>query len=138
MIPNSNDSPEQAQNRAKFAAAFDVQGDSDAGRDPDHFEAPLLLQRTYRVKAQQDVADQLVSFGRLLSDDVLHTSEEVLTGGQAALDTARSIGENHSKFSQFLTKVFDALRNMTKAARDAKKKLQAARAAAKAADTKTT
>jgi len=134
MLPNSHDDAKTAESRAKFTALFHVHGDTDAGRDPEHFEAALLLRRLHRVAAQQDVADRLEAFSRLLADDVLHTSDWVLIAGQHALDTARSIGDGNAKYGSFLTAVFDALRNMTKAALARGAELRAERAAAKAKD----
>ncbi len=134
MLPNGHDDAKTAEARAKFAALFHVHGDTDAGKDPEHFEADLLLQRIHRVAAQQDVADKLEAFSRLLDDDALHTSEGVLIAGQHALETARSIGDGHAKYGSFLTTVFDALRNMTKAAVARAAELRAERAAAKAKD----
>lgn len=133
MLPDSHDDAKAAETRAKFAAAFDVHGASDAGKDPDHFEAALLLRRIRRVEMQQEIAAELDAFSRLLADDALHTSEAVFIAGQYALDTARSIGEANPKYGAFLTPVFDALRNMTKAALARAAELRAERAAAKAA-----
>jgi hypothetical protein len=133
MLPNSHDDAETAKTRAKFAAAFDVHGDMDAGKDPEHFEAPLLLRRMRRVIAQQDVTTKLDAFSRALGDDTLHTGEMVLNAGEHALNTARSIGESNAKYSSFLTGVFDELRKMTKAALARQAELRAERAAAKAA-----
>jgi hypothetical protein len=136
MLPDPHDEPMQAKERAKFAALFDVHGAADGGKDPDRFEAPLLLRRMRRVTMQQDIAVKLDTFSRKLADDTLHTSETVFVAGQYALDTARSIGEDNPKYGSFLTAVFDALRNMTKAALARAAELRAERAAAKAAKPK--
>lgn len=131
MLPSKHDDPETAKTRAKFAVAFDVHGDSDAGHDPDRFEAALLLRRMRRVAIQQEVTSKLEELSRTLADDTLATSELVLIAGNHALDTARSIGPEHAKFGGFLTSVFDELRKMTKAALARQAELRAERAAAK-------
>lgn len=133
MLPNTHDDAKTAESRAKFASAFDVHGASDGGNDVDRFEADLLLRRIRRVELQSDIADELDGLGRLMADDALQTSEIVLIAGQHALDTARSIGSEHARYGSFLTAVFDALRNMTKAAVAKGAELRAQRAAAKAA-----
>jgi len=79
-----------------------------------------------------EVAAELQSFGRLLADDALHTSETVLIAGQHALDTVRSIGESNPKYGPFVTATFDALRALTKAALAEGARLRAELAAQKA------
>lgn len=128
MLPNKRDDAKQAEKRAAFAKSFDAYGDKDAGEDPERFEADLLLRRMHRVKAQQEIADKLTEFGRLLGDDVLHTSEMVLIPGQHALDMGRSL--ENSAYGSFLVPVFDALRSLTKAARARLTQLRAEAAAA--------
>lgn len=129
MVPNSKDDPATAKTRASFAQQFDVHGAEDAGRDPERFEYELLLRRLRRITLQQQLADELQAWGRLLDDDALHTSEAVLIAGNLALDTVRSIGENNAKYGAFVTPVFNALRSLTKAAQARLVELRAERAA---------
>jgi hypothetical protein len=79
------------------------------------------------------VAEDLLALGRLMADDVLVTSESVLIPGKHALDIARSIGEGNPKYSRFVVRVFDALREMTKAAQAHLAEIRKGREEAKAA-----
>lgn len=90
MLPNAHDDDKVTATRAKFAESFDVHGDKDSGKDPENFEAALLLRRMHRVAKQQEVAERLTAFARLVGDDALHTSELVLIPGPSrARDRAR-------------------------------------------------
>ena len=115
MLPDATDAKEKAEDRAAFATSFDIYGDKDGGVDPDHFEADLLGRRIHRIKAQQGVAAALGKLERLMSDDVLHTSETVLVPSQLALNLIH--GYATTKFAKFLTPVYNALSAMTSAAR---------------------
>jgi hypothetical protein len=115
LLPNKHDSADVAAQRAKLAASFDAFGDKDQGNDPERLEVELLLRRMRRAKAQQELAEEFVAFGRLLADDALHTGGIVFLVGQNALELAR--GLVNSIYAPLLAPVYDELRNMTKAAR---------------------
>ena len=66
--------------------------------------------------------------------DLEHVPERLRVPG--FLNGQRWIGEDNPKYGSFLTAVFDALRNMTKAALARAAELRAERAAAKAAKPK--
>jgi hypothetical protein len=67
-----------------------------------------------------------------MSDDVLHTSEIVLLAGQSALDMVRTLSAGNATYSQMLAPVSNALRELTKAARNKLAQLRDAAAAAAA------
>jgi hypothetical protein len=67
-----------------------------------------------RIEAQAKVVEELEDFVRLMSDDVLNTSEMVSATGLLALDLARSIAKGNAEHRSTLAPVLDALRNMTK------------------------
>ncbi len=132
LLPNKHDDAKKAEARSKLAAHFDAFGDKDGGEDPDVFEAHLLARRIHRIALQQKVADELGKLSRLMSDDVLHTSEIVLLAGQSALDMVRTLSSGNATYSQMLAPVTNALRELTKAARNKLAQLRDAAATAAA------
>jgi len=134
LLPDKHDDEEKAKTRSKLAKHFDAFGDKDGGVDPERFEADLLGRRLRRIAAQQKVADELGKLSRLISDDVLHTSEVVLIAGSSALDMVRTLAAGNATYSQFLAPVTNALRDMTKAARTKLQQLREEAAAAAAAE----
>jgi hypothetical protein len=96
---------------------FHVLGDEDRGDDSERFEPELLLRRMARVEAEQRIADELATFGRLVGDDVLNTAEMVLGPGLLALELSRTVAKANAEHRSALTPVLDTLRSMTKKAR---------------------
>lgn len=135
LLPNKHDDKEKAASRTKLANHFDAFGDKDGGTDPERFEPDLLVRRIHRIGLQQKVADELGKLSRLMSDDVLHTSEVVLVAGSSALDMVRTLSAGNATYSQMLAPVTNALRDLTKAARAKLAQLRDAAAAAAASET---
>ena len=134
LQPNKHDNEDTAKTRAKLARQFDAFGDKDGGVDPEVFEPELLDTRLHRIALQQKVADELGKLSRLMSDDVLHTSEILQIAGSSALDMVRTLSSGNATYSQMLAPVMNALRDLTKAARSKLAQLRDAATVAAAAD----
>lgn len=118
LLPHEHDDDKTAKKRAQLASHFDAFGEKDGGVDPEKFEVELLQRRLHRIAVQQKLAEELSAMGRLLADDVLHTSEMLRLAGQSAFDMTHTLAAGNSTYAQLLAPVQNALRDMTKAARN--------------------
>ncbi len=108
------------ETRVKLCNVFDATlGEEDHGLRKDQFEAGLLAARLERVKAQYEIAEELKTLSKLFSDDALGLGSQVAGPGLLGVNLAKSLASGSAAFRSLLAPLLDALREMTRAARDA-------------------